>query len=114
MSSKGIGDSIEKLTKLLKLNKVFGKDCGCKQRKEWLNKRFPYAKKMTEEQKKIWEQISKRIVEGSSNVTKEDQQAILVLYKDIFGVQKKLSSCGSCVRQLLKDLHKIYKTTCKK
>lgn len=48
--SKGLGDSVEKLTKFTgikslvkKMNK--GKDCGeCNKRKETLNKKFPYKK----------------------------------------------------------------------
>ena len=42
--SKGLGDSIEKITKATgiksfvdKVNKVLGKDCGCKERKKYLN-----------------------------------------------------------------------------
>ena len=49
--SKGLGDSIEKVTKATgiksfvdKVNKVLGKDCGCKERKKKLNKLFPYEK----------------------------------------------------------------------
>ena len=50
--SKGLGDSIEKITKLTGINslaqmgaKVLGKkDCGCNKRKEALNKAFPYKK----------------------------------------------------------------------
>ena len=34
--SKGLGDSIEKITK------ATGKDCGCNSRKNTLNKMFPY------------------------------------------------------------------------
>ena len=47
--SKGLGDSIEKLTKVTgikkiveSVSKVTGKDCGCGERKETLNKLFPY------------------------------------------------------------------------
>ena len=50
--SKGLGDSIEKITKATgiknivdKVNEFRGKkDCGCKKRKDQLNKRFPYKK----------------------------------------------------------------------
>ena len=50
--SKGLGDSIEKITKatgiktLVQLGaKYVGKeDCGCNKRKETLNKKFPYKK----------------------------------------------------------------------
>ena len=47
--SKGLGDSIEKITKATgikkvvnKISKVTGKDCGCGKRKETLNRLFPY------------------------------------------------------------------------
>ena len=51
MKSKGLGDTIEKITKATgikkvdnKVNKITGKDCGCNKRKEALNKKFPYKK----------------------------------------------------------------------
>ena len=48
--SKGLGDSIEKITEATKIkalvdayNKRYGiKDCGCKKRKDKLNEKFPY------------------------------------------------------------------------
>ena len=51
--SKGLGDSIEKITKATgiknvvdAINKARGvKDCGCEKRKKRLNKLFPYKKK---------------------------------------------------------------------
>ena len=49
--SKGLGDSIEKITKATGIKKVVetiskttGKDCGCKKRKDNLNRLFPYNK----------------------------------------------------------------------
>ena len=50
--SKGLGDSIEKITKATGLNSLAQmganllgkKDCGCNKRKEALNKAFPYKK----------------------------------------------------------------------
>ena len=47
--SKGLGDTIEKITKATGIkkvvdgvNKVTGKDCGCSKRKNTLNRLFPY------------------------------------------------------------------------
>ena len=47
--SKGLGDSIEKFTKATgirkvvdKVSKVVDKDCGCEERKNNLNRLFPY------------------------------------------------------------------------
>ena len=56
MESKGLGDTIEKITTatgiktftdVLVRNGVFGKkkDCGCNKRKEALNRAFPYKNK---------------------------------------------------------------------
>ena len=46
--SKGLGDTIEKITEATGIKAVVkavaGEDCGCEERKAWLNKRFPYAK----------------------------------------------------------------------
>ena len=50
--SKGLGDSIEKITRLTGIKKltqmgakaVGKKDCGCNKRKNILNKAFPYKK----------------------------------------------------------------------
>jgi hypothetical protein len=47
--SKGLGDTIEKITKVTgikkvvdKVSKATGKDCGCNERKDTLNELFPY------------------------------------------------------------------------
>ena len=51
MKSKGLGDTIEKITKVTgvkavtdAISKAAGKDCGCGKRKETLNRVFPYNK----------------------------------------------------------------------
>ena len=51
--SKGLGDSIEKVTKATGIKSLMDiasqrigiKDCGCGKRKAWLNKQFPYNNK---------------------------------------------------------------------
>jgi hypothetical protein len=49
MKSKGLGDTIEKITTATGIKKVVdtvakvtGKDCGCSKRKDTLNRAFPY------------------------------------------------------------------------
>ena len=48
MESKGLGDTIEKITTATGIKKVIhkitSKDCGCNKRKNILNKVFPYKK----------------------------------------------------------------------
>ena len=50
-SNKGLGDTIETITKFTGIKKatevisgLTGSDCGCEERKEKLNKMFPYKK----------------------------------------------------------------------
>lgn len=50
--SKGLGDTLEKITTATgvkrvveKVSQAVGKDCGCKQRKDALNRMFPYKDK---------------------------------------------------------------------
>jgi hypothetical protein len=51
MKLKGLGDSIEKFTKATgiksvvdKVSKVTGRDCGCNENRDALNRIFPYEK----------------------------------------------------------------------
>lgn len=47
--SKGLGDTVAKVTKATGIDKavktVFGEDCGCDERREVLNRLFPYTDK---------------------------------------------------------------------
>jgi len=71
--SKGLGDTVEKVTKATGIKKAvdkvfdaFGKDCGCDKRKEKLNKLFPYHRVpklcMTKEQYQLWKATRAGIV----------------------------------------------------
>jgi len=49
MKSRGLGDTIEKITKVTgikrvvdKVSKATGKDCGCQKKRDTLNRIFPY------------------------------------------------------------------------
>lgn len=51
MKSKGLGDTVEKITTVTGVKKVVetvakaaGKDCGCAKRRDALNRMFPYEK----------------------------------------------------------------------
>ena len=51
-NSKGLGDTIEKFTSATGIKSVVdwvssatGVDCGCEERKEWLNETFSYKEK---------------------------------------------------------------------
>jgi len=113
-NSKGLGDSVEKVFKATGIDKVakkvLGDDCGCEERKKKLNKLFPYARVFTEDEIKIYEEILPKTQKGT--IKREDQHVMLKLYNKVFNANKKISSCGSCVRTMLKDLKKVYENSC--
>jgi hypothetical protein len=118
--SKGLGDSISKITEASGIKKIVDKiseatgiDCGCSERRDKLNKLFPYGKvrQFTEDELNIYEDTIAK-VQGST--IKGEQQAVLVkLYNKVFNENKKPSSCGSCVQQTLSKLKKVYQNSCK-
>ena len=114
--SKGLGDSVEKVLKATGIDKVakkvLGDDCGCEERKEALNRMFPYAKvrHFTEDEMSIYESVLPRI---GSTVKREDQAILVKLYNKVFNANKKPSSCGSCVQQTVAQLAKVYINSCK-
>jgi hypothetical protein len=113
--SKGLGDSIEKALKATGIDKVakkiLGDDCGCEERKKKLNQMFPYARPFTEDELSIYESVLPRIKGGRING--QDQDIMVKLYNKVFNANKKASSCGSCVKETLAKLEKVYKNSCK-
>ena len=113
--SKGLGDSIEKALKATGIDKVakkvLGDDCGCEERKQKLNKLFPYARPFTEDELSIYESVLPRLKSGT--VTGSDQAILVKLYNKGFNANKKASGCSSCVQQTLAKLAKVYVNSCK-
>ena len=113
--SKGLGDSIEKALKATGIDKVakkvLGDDCGCEERKQKLNKLFPYARPFTEDELSIYESVLPRLKSGT--VTGSDQAILVKLYNKVFNANKKASGCSSCVQQTLAKLAKVYVNSCK-
>ena len=115
--SKGLGDTIERITKATGIDKVakavLGDDCGCDERKKKLNQMFPYNKvrQFTEDELKIYEEVLPRLKGGT--ITGQDQSTLIRLYNKVFNSNKQPSSCSSCVQQTLAKLAKVYVNSCK-
>jgi hypothetical protein len=107
-SAKGLGDTIEKVTKATGIKWFvdrFVGDCGCEDRKEWLNARFPYERTMTHDQVKRLEQLlSKERVTFSPG----ESQELYAIYNEVFGSNKKPKSCGPCAREITTKLLAVY------
>ena len=114
--SKGLGDSIEKALKATGIDKgakkVLGDDCGCSDRRDKLNKLFPYSKvrQFTEDELKIYESVLPRI---KGTISGDDQSIMIRLYNKVVNANKKPSSSTPCVRETLAKLKKVYQNSCK-
>ena len=115
MKSKGLGDTVEKVTKATGLKKAtdfifdkLGMDCGCDKRKEKLNKLFPYKKPecLTEDEYMILKGFFERV---KSNVSASEQTALLDIYNRVFKQNRQPSTCGSCVKELVNDMKTLFK-----
>ncbi len=112
--SQGLGDSIEKLTEATGIKKavelfseITGLDCGCDERKEKLNKIFPYKKPncLTETD---YNYLKDFFDKNPSQITPIVQRELSVIYKNIFNVNLEASSCASCWRDYIGQIRRIY------
>lgn len=113
--SKGLGDSVEKVLKATGIDKVakavLGDDCGCEERKKKLNQMFPYSRPFTDDEISVYESVLPRLDKGT--ISGDDQAIMVKLYNKVFNANKKPSSCGSCVKETLAKLKKVYQNSCK-
>ena len=88
---------------------ALGEDCGCEERKEKLNKLFPYHKSecLTEEE---FTYLDKYYKEIKDVVHPNVQLKMVNIYNRVFHQKVKLTSCGSCYKRTIHaSLNRIYK-----
>ena len=112
IKAKGLGDTVEQVLEATGISKiakwVLGEDCGCEERKEKLNKLFPYNKSecLTENE---YTSLNKYFEEGNNVVQPEVQEEMVKIYNRVFRQKVKLTSCSSCYKRTIHDnLKKIY------
>ena len=114
-TSKGFGDTVEKVFQATGIDKVakwlLGEDCGCEERKEKLNKLFPYVQPqcLTEDE---YNYLDKHFKANKSQITVDEQIALINIYGRVFPKAPKVepTSCSPCfVNNVLKKLKDIYK-----
>jgi hypothetical protein len=114
--SKGLGDTVEKITKATGIKKVVdviseatGIDCGCGERKDLLNKMFPY--KQTECINDVDNEWLTNFFSTTNNqLTPKQQNRITEIYKNVFNENIQPSNCGSCWRDKINELKQVYDT----
>ena len=113
--SKGLGDSIEKLTEATGIKKavemftkVTGVDCNCDERKAKLNKLFPYNGNINCLTEKDYNALTELIEPSKIELTPGEQNLISEIYLNVFNYRLQLSSCGSCWAGKIEELRKVY------
>jgi hypothetical protein len=114
MKSKGLGDSIEKVTKATGIKQAtdwifdkLGKDCGCDTRKEKLNKIFPY-KNIECLNEAEYEYLLGFFNQQKNVVNIDEQKTLVKIHNRVFKTNKETSSCGSCVKGLVNTMKKLF------
>jgi len=109
--STGLGDTLAKITKATGIDKlvkfVAGEDCGCEERKEKLNKLFPYAKPkcLTEDE---FNTLDAYFKQNTNTLTSDEQTSLIAINNRVLNQKLTFSTCSSCLRDLVSKLRVIY------
>ena len=109
--SKGLGDTVAKVTKATGIDKavkfIAGEECGCEERKEKLNKLFPYNQ--PECLKESEYNFLKEFFSIQRNtVTYHQQLELIAISNRALHTKLVPSSCSSCIKSLMEKLKKLY------
>jgi hypothetical protein len=109
--AKGLGDTIDQITTATGIKAlvkfVAGEDCGCDQRKEALNKLFPYSRPncLSEPDYNFLKEFFE-VTRGS--VVPTIQYRLNQIYTSVFNKPAEFTSCSSCLLDRINELKKIY------
>tara|TARA_B110000879_G_scaffold45397_1_gene64083 strand:- start:909 stop:1313 length:405 start_codon:yes stop_codon:yes gene_type:complete len=111
--SSGVGDTIEKITKVTGIDKLakwaLGEDCGCDDRKKTLNHIFPYQKPncLTESE---YNYLNELFSKPKNTVSSKVQAEILQIFNRVFNERREMTSCSSCfLNGVYSKLERIFK-----
>ena len=107
--SKGLGDTIEKITEATGIKKavkfLFGEDCGCDERKEILNEWFPYVECLKHSEYKY---LTNYFNLKKTTVSFNERKELIKIYNRIFKKNQKDTSCASCIKNIVDSLKRVY------
>lgn len=108
--SKGLGDSIAKITQATGVKslvkKLFGPDCGCDERKLKLNKLFRYKTECLDEGE--FNYLKDFFTRLKGTINPADQRKVLVIYNRVFNQRMVATSCAPCWIGIIDNVKKIY------
>jgi hypothetical protein len=110
--AKGLGDTLEQITEATGIKKVVevfsevtGLDCGCDERKQKLNKLFPYRKT---ECLNETDYNSLGVILQKNELRPADQLIVSDIYFNVFNHRLQLSNCSSCWKGKIDELKRVY------
>jgi hypothetical protein len=109
--AQGLGDTVENVFEATGVSKIakwiLGDDCNCDQRKEALNKLFPYNKPncLTEPDYNFLKEFFE-VTRGA--IVPTTQYRLNQIYTNVFNKPAEFTSCGSCLLDRINELKKIY------
>ena len=113
--AKGLGDTLEAITEATGIkaavevfNKATGLDCGCSERKETLNKLFPYNSNINCLTESDYNLLTSFLAPDKNTLTSSEQLVVSDIYFNVFNYRLQLSSCGSCWVGKIDELRKVY------
>jgi hypothetical protein len=113
--AKGLGDTLEQITQATGIkavvevfSKATGLDCGCSERKETLNKLFPYNSNINCLTESDYNLLTTFLDPLKNTLTPDEQKIVSDIYFNVFNFRLQLSSCGSCWKGKIDELRKVY------
>ena len=111
--STGLGDTVEKVFDATGIGAVakfiMGEDCGCSDRREVLNKVFPYQKPncLTEDE---YNYLTKYFADNKNVLPADTQKQLVAIYNRVFNDKATTTSCSKCfLNSIHKKLERVYK-----
>lgn len=109
----GLGDTIEQITEATGIKAAVkflaGEDCGCDERKKVLNELFRYGKPecLREDEFNF---LSDFYAQPKNLVSGEDKVMLIKIYNRVFRANKKVTSCGSCLKSTYDQLKQYFES----
>ena len=113
--SKGVGDTVAKITKATGVDKlvkfIAGEDCGCDDRQVKLNKLFSY-KKINCISEDDYTYLNDFINSNPRKATYNQRVRLIKIHNNVFNTNQRETSCEPCMIGIVKKLKKyleVYK-----
>jgi len=109
--AQGLGDTIEQITTATGIKKlvkfIAGEDCGCDERKEKLNKIFPYFKPNCLEEEE-YNYLTDFFNNRKNSIKPSEQTQLLKIYNRALNQKQESITCADCWREIIKKIKTLY------